>query len=132
MNKASANDEPTQAFGSKARRSSTRRVHLAGKLVMKLQKSRHSSRMRARSFRIDITRASSMAKIVGVAVSGSRWGLSLCVGEREWGYFSVAVERGESGDTTGTSQQRLTAYFVLHWGTQPYAGSLRSSRINIR
>ena len=85
-----------QALGSKARRASTRRVHLAGRLVMKVQKLMHSSRMRARNLKMAITRASSMVKMVDVAISGSRWVFSLCAGECELEYFLVAVEEGES------------------------------------
>ena len=81
MNRASAIAEPSQAIGSNARRSSTRRVHLAGRLVMKVQVLMHSSRMRAINLKMAITKSSSMAKVVGVAIFGSRWGVSLCAGE---------------------------------------------------
>jgi len=48
---------------------------------MKVQKLMHSSRMRASNLKIAITRASSMVKMVDVALSGSRRVLSFCAGE---------------------------------------------------
>jgi len=81
MNRASAIAEPSQAIGSKSRRANTRRVHLVGRLVMNVQKLMHRSRMRARNLKIAITRASSMVKMVDVALSGSCWVLSLCAGD---------------------------------------------------